>query len=246
MTKVERPSRRRLEGSTDTSLGGCWDLVFEATGEVVEDVEALARGVLGAERWPLYLPPADNEDLLAHLLEQSVVLSRVYARRSGIEARPFLFQRLVWRARDWRDAYERRLRRELPSDLGREDALVDAGGEDGGGSGGAGRGDNLADDRSSEDSSDRRDSGLDALRGLLERGDRTLLREIKALGLGSPPGAPDVARAGARVDPFLDCRGCGWRHFAEPPNGEPGWHYPRSCRSCGVILERGWVDEAAA
>ena len=79
-----------------------FDLAFHATGETVADVEALIRGVLGAEGWPAFLEPADEAELIGTLLGDAVLLERQYQHRAGIEARPWLFERLRFKARDWR------------------------------------------------------------------------------------------------------------------------------------------------
>lgn len=146
-----------------------FDLTFRATGETVADVEALIGGVLGVEGWPGYLEPADEAELRATLLGDAVLLERQYRRRDGIEARPWLFQRLRFKARDWRRVYLRHHADEL--DL---EALAGEPGSHG---------------APDEAPGDRGDAGRDALRDLLEGGDRALLREIEALGLGPPPGA---------------------------------------------------------
>lgn len=178
-----------------------FDLEFRASGELVRDVESLARGVLGAERWPAYLEPADERDLLATLLGDAVLLECDYVPREGIEARPWLFQRLRWKALDWRRVH---LRHRVVGALerterGEEDELGDALGADrraglGAGSHGA----------PGEVAGDRGDPRVDALRGLLESGDRALLREIEALGLSAPPGArgrtPEADRALGRLE----------------------------------------------
>lgn len=146
-----------------------FDLTFASTGEVVVDIEALIGGVLGVEGWPAYLEPADEAELRATLLGDAVLLERKYVARDGIEARPWLFQRLRFKARDWRRVYTRH--------GGREDELDDLGGDPGS---------HFAPE---EAPGDRGHAGRDALRELLEGGDRPLLREIEALGLGPPPGA---------------------------------------------------------
>jgi hypothetical protein len=233
-------------------LGGRFDLRFGATGEVVRDVEALARGVLGVERWPAGLEQADNDELLAFLLGEAVVLERRYDRRDGIQARPWLFQRLRWRSRDWRDAFYRGDVVELDlgplaSDDNASDDRPDAGrnldrrarvwGGVAGGAPGASPG-------------DRGDARPDALGRLLEGGNREVLREIEALGLGPPPRArgriegedpgPPGPDPEPGLEPWLDCRSCGWRNFLQSPNGEPGYHFDRACTSCGGRLELGW------
>lgn len=177
---------------TATMLPARFDLPFAASGEIVEDVEALARGVLGAEGWPRWLEPVDNDELLAFLLGEAVVLETRYIPGDGIEARPWLFQRLRWKARDWREAAERhRTLPDLPDVFGDD---PDAAGSTSGLERRAGGGSGLPDGAPGALAGDRRDSGLDALRGLLEAGDRGLLREVEALGLG----APHRARARAR------------------------------------------------
>lgn len=167
-----------------------WVLPFPATGETVDDVEALARGVMGAEGWPIVLEPVDNDELLAFLLGECVVLATVYRDLPGIKAEPWLFQRLRWKARDWRTNAERhRTLPDLPPILD-DDGPVDGSS----GARGAGIGDGVAGGADAEAAGDRGHAGGDALRRLLEGGDREVLREVEALGLGSPPGA----RAGAR------------------------------------------------
>ena len=162
-----------------------FDLTFEASGEVVEDVEALCRGVLGSLKWPKYLEEADNVELLATLLGDAVLLERQYQPREGIEARPWLFQRLRWKALDWREVAERhRTLPELPGLDGDDD--VD---DDGGRARRSGLGGGLADGATAPAPGDSGLSGLDALVRRLEGGDSALLREIEALGLSAPPGA---------------------------------------------------------
>jgi hypothetical protein len=172
--------------SSERMLRETFDLTFTASGEIVRDVESLARGAMGAERWTAYLEPADDRDLLATLLSDAVLLERQYSPREGIEARPWLFQRLRWKALDWRRVHDRhRVTADLRGEeLAWDDELGDASSADrraglGSGSHGA----------PGEVAGDRGDPRSDALRGLLESGDRTLLREIEALGLGPPPGA---------------------------------------------------------
>lgn len=176
------------------------DLELPATGETVRDIESLARGAMGAETWTAYLQPCNDDELLAYLLGECVVLAAVYCppdatrqvrggdHRAGPGA-AWLFQRLRWKARDWRDSQLRHWT--LP-------ALPDTD-EDGSGVGGGGAGG--APDQVASDSGD---AGLDAPGRLLEGGDRALLREVEALGLGPPPGArgrtEGAARALARLE----------------------------------------------
>lgn len=188
-----------------TMLTSRFDLRFTATGELVEDVEALARGVLGAEGWPRFLEPADNDELLATLLGDAVVLEGRYApfddagnRIVGIEARPWLFQRLRFKARDWREVAEKhRTLPDLPSIF--DDPAVSGSGEAGGLARRSGDGDRVDDRAPGTVAGDRGDSGLDALRGLLEAGDRGLLREVEALGLGAPHRARNGANGADRI-----------------------------------------------
>ena len=173
----------RAAREADRALPSRWDLRFAATGETVVDVEALVRGVLGAEGWPAYLEPADEAELIGTLLSDAVLLERKYERREGIEARPWLFERLRFKARDWKRVYDRhRVLGGLAGDGYDPDDELE------GDSTRAGLGDG-SHGAPGEVTGDRGDPGLDALRALLESGDRTLLREIEALGLGPPPGA---------------------------------------------------------
>lgn len=196
----------RAARAADRTLAGSWDLVFVETGETVHDVEALIRGVLGAEGWPAFLEPADEAELVATLLGDAVLLERKYQRRAGIEARPWLFERLRFKARDWRRV---KLRHPVLGELPGESAWEDpewGRSEDGSRNGyetrsGIGGGSHGA---PGEVAGDRGDPGRDALRELLESGDRALLREVAALGLSAPPGArgrtPEARAALRRLD----------------------------------------------
>lgn len=183
---------------SDRMLPSPWAVTFRATGEVVQDVESLARGVMGVEGWPAYLEPADNDELLTHLLGEVIVAETKYTRRDGIEARPWLFQRLRFRARDWRDRFyghngQHRTLAEIPNwtDDDGEHGHTHVDGQSGVGVGSFGS--------PGEAPGDRGDVGTDALRGLLEGGYRPLLREIETLGLGPPPGARG-STPGARAE----------------------------------------------
>lgn len=167
-------------------LGSRFDLRFRATGEVVVDVEALARGVMGAERWPIGLEAADNEELLAYLLGEAVILEERYADVDGIEARPWLFQRLRFRARDWRIARSRRPGLPAVDDSDPWLSWGDDYGPPAARDFRAGIGDRP--DPASV-AGDRGDDWLDDCRRLLESGDRALLREVESLSLSPPPGA---------------------------------------------------------
>lgn len=189
--------------ASDRMLPERFDLTFTASGEVVVDVEALARGVLGVEGWPSFLEPADEWELRATLLSDAVLLERQYRRREGIEARPWLFERLRFKARDWRRV---KLRHPLAADLASQGSSFDSDGVEFSESGrnrrsGLGDGSHGA---PGEIAGDRGDPGSDALLGLLEGGDRAVLREIEALGLGPPPGArardPETRKVFDRLD----------------------------------------------
>lgn len=193
----------RASRSSDRMLGGSWDLVFVETGETVHDVEALIRGVLGAEGWPAFLEPADEAELVATLLGDAVLLERKYQRRAGIEARPWLFERLRFKARDWRRVKLRHpVTGDLPGALSNFDndgiELTEPGRDRRAGLGDGSHG------APGEVAGDRGDPGRDALRELLESGDRALLREVAALGLSAPPGArgrtPEARAALRRLD----------------------------------------------
>lgn len=183
-----------------TMLPRAWDLTFTASGEVVTDVEALARGVMGVEGWPRSLEAADNDELLGFLLGEAAFLETRYIPRDGIEARPWLFQRLRYASRDWRERAERhRALGDLPPVLDWDTGVSDYRAEER--SRVSGIGSPVLDVSPGASPGDRRDSGLDALRGLLEEGDRRLLREVEALGLGAPHRARARARGTSRRAP---------------------------------------------
>lgn len=78
------------------------------------------------------------------------------------------------------------------------------------------------DDRDSD--GDLGDAGREARRGA-PSGDRHA---------GAPAGGRAAGRGGGEGRYFRDCLSCGWRTFAQAPNGKPGWHLPDSCSGCGA------------
>lgn len=187
-----------------------WDLEIRRDGrllELVEDVEALARGAIHAERWTWKLEVCDEAELLGFLLGEVVILEPRYSPRdAGSAARAWLFERLRFRARDWaRQFYGRHGQHRTLADLPRP---VDHDDPDWGGA--------AADRRAGADAGshgapgevagDRGHDGEDALGRLLEDGDRRLLREIEALGLGPPPGARGRSAGARRALERLEAR----------------------------------------
>lgn len=223
---------------TNSMLRESFDL--EIGGETVENIEGMARGILKrlAPGVTPPLEPCERDDAIAFMLGEAVVQAELYdATRAGMQPRPWLYDRLGKRLIDeWRS--KRQFGR---SGQYRAVVLSDVDG--------TARVDQL-DGSPSTLPGDRSEDWADALEGLYDRRDREADREARRLGLRAPRRAkakPD--RAGARAlgraiersageDPraqaaFRDCGRCGWRVYAQAPNGEPGWHYPDDCPACG-------------
>jgi len=91
-------------GDPPRPLGGNGQRLRE--NGVVDDVEELCRGVIDRIETTRSLSHADQEELLSHLFEQTVVLQRSYdPSRAGILFRPWLFAMLRRRAIDWARAW---------------------------------------------------------------------------------------------------------------------------------------------
>lgn len=101
---------------------------------VVDDVEALCRGVIDRVATSRDLSPADREELLSHLFERVVVLQRSYdPDRRGILFRPWLYRNLQLDAIDFLRAWlgrrgEKRVVDERVLNAGRGPELADGGG----------------------------------------------------------------------------------------------------------------------
>lgn len=215
-------------------------LTLEIGGEEIENVEGLCRGVLKrlASGVTPRLEPCEWEDALAFLLGEAYVQSALYdASRAGIRPRPWLFDRLGKRLIDeWRSrrCFGRDGQYRTPIVVDDDDPGVDR-----------------LEGASAAVSSDRAEDWADALEWLYVEGDRETLREERRLGLETPgraqagpdrPGALTLVRDLGRAPgadrvaaPWRDCA-CGWRIYAQAPNGYPGWHYPERCPACGSGL----------
>lgn len=223
---------------------------------VVDDVEALCRGVIREITGANPLSADDVEQMLSELLTQVVVLTRKYDRaRAGIVFRPWLYRELRWAGIDYlRGWFGRRGEKRVIDERVGESGLRDSGLDDG--AHGADRLDGAASSGASDSPQDRASD----LGWLYARGDRATLREERRMGFDEGAGAaPRDCRAGARAgsrarpeDPeqapgghWRDCGSCGWRNFRTvAPNGDREWHFPESCLSCGAPLEREFAHVA--
>lgn len=124
---------------------------------------------------------------------------------------------------------------------------------DGDGPAGLDQSDSLA----STDAGDDPDHWATDFGGLLTEGDQPPVEDLGRAGGGDGDGDPgrgdragvrSAGRVGAAVAgarraaprrAFVDCDGCGWRSYVEPPNGVPEWSEPEECRGCGAKLGGG-------
>lgn len=139
----------------------------------------------------------------------------------------------------------------VPADDAGRQALDDTAGEHDGGGFGLNDGDVVGADRldpaSLVDAADR----VDARRWLQSEADRDSaapvggsrrdadqaaqgLDDHAGVGARRPAGRGVAGASGAAA--FVDCGGCGWRHYAQSPNGIAVWHLPAGCLSCGADL----------
>jgi hypothetical protein len=212
----------------------------------VPDVEGLCRGVLDevCRREKVVLEDADFDEALAFLLGEIVIVERRFDPTRGVPFRPYAYGTLRFRLIDFfRSFYGRSGQHRVLAEG--EGALVEDG-DDGDRRAAPGRGDRL-DGAHARGAGDGADDGSLAYRRLLESRDRTLLREVRRLGLRPPgPAAGRDRSAGRRQDegallvgsgPWLDCPACGWRSYLAAPNGKPGWTAPADCVGCGAELE---------
>lgn len=110
MSRRARPALYAERLDTPNLLPAVWTL------RDVPDVEGLCRGVVAEKMhaWRAYSgrpqpEPVELEDVLLYLLEQVLVLERVYVAAPGIAFRPWLYQRLRFRILDyWRREFGRR------------------------------------------------------------------------------------------------------------------------------------------
>jgi len=228
---VNQPSRRHPERAR------CHCPRFRRDERV--DGEAFVRKVLEKvlRRDPIDVEPCEREEAVAFLLAQLWIVSEHYDSRSHIRFGVFAYTSL------WQDAYDHF--RKVRGRHGQHRVVDTRGFVDGD------LGVDPVADRASGDPGDDPDGwGADG-GGLLAVGDRPAARLFGGGG-GSPvgPDAPvaggggagEGGRAGGPVAGaavgawFVDCAGCGWRSYLEPPNGLPGWHRPASCVSCGAPL----------
>jgi hypothetical protein len=250
-----------------------WTIRDEHGVVLVEDVEALCRGVLRkraganyerrADRTPaaVRLEPIDWRDSLAFLLGEVVILERQYdPTRAGIVFRAWLFQQLQWRLIDeWRRRFGRHGQHRV-ADTG---AALNAGRD-------AGRDAGIEDDDADEnlrghpfrepaggDPADRSDveRWLDPDGDREEAGPVGGLRRLAGPGVegrADRPGAGAWSRAGraaagaSGVPAFLDCTGCGWRTYPQAPNGVDAWHWPDRCLGCEQAIAPPADREPAA
>lgn len=252
---AERESGRMSTTTYAASNSMLPELTFLDLGGESIEVESLCRGVLKrlAPGVSPPLEPCEHDDALAFLLGEIFVQASLYdATRAGIRPRPWLFDRIGLRLIDeWRRVFGRNGQR--------RPALSATGAHHRGGMNvESGLRLDLRDPRmdrleqaTATLSSDRSTDWPDDLERLYARGDRETLREERRLGLDTPRRAPSSSdRAGARAlvrverrapskdrvaAPWRDCR-CGWRVYAQAPNGYPGWHYPECCPACGCGL----------
>jgi hypothetical protein len=220
----------------------------ELGGESIE-IEGLCLGVLKRLEPGVQPPlePCERDDALAFLLGEVYVQARLYdASRAGTAirttgrtpARSWLFDRIGKRLIDeWRSrrCFGRAGQYRAPVRVDDDDLGMDR-----------------LESAPAAIASDCPEAGPDDLERLYARGDRETLREERRLGLDTDRRTPTGDhRAGARavvrverrapsedrVDaPWRDCEGCGWRAYAQAPNGYPGWHYPERCPACGCGL----------
>lgn len=175
--------------------------------EVVEDVEALCRGA--AHQASTNLSAADEDELLGHLFEQVVVLTRSYdPSRAGIVFRLWLYHELrrdaidflrSWLGRDGRKrVFDERL---LLSGRGDDEWQTDPV-------------DALEDERDSlygglvqlaaEVAVDGPEARTDAFIRFLVEGDRALPRQVGGLGLSEGAATPRGHSRAARPDDDLE------------------------------------------
>lgn len=171
----------------------------------VEDVEMLCRGALAEmlRRCNLDLEPVDYDDTLAFLLGEVVTLERRFdakvAEKPGLIFRPWLFQQVKSRAVDyWRSWFGRQGQKRPPTGEGNSDGegegwYVDTPDpHDDPADRGLGR-------AAREITEDGPEARTDALRWVLDEGDRAALQPLRRLGGGSHPGvARGHRRAGNR------------------------------------------------
>lgn len=191
----------------------------------VPDVEALARGVMLEVR-PRDPSRFEDADVLQIIFAEVVVLRGEYVQAPGREFRPFAYQRLRWKLRDYYRSEEGR-----QGQKHRPDSLDGAAFRDA---------ESPSEDRlaslASGSPGDDPDTWAADCGGLLDLGDREAQGSIGQHGDGEASGA----RAGhprAGRGPWVDCPACGWRSYLSAPNGHPGWTPLEQCSGCGTALE---------
>lgn len=239
----------------DGMLRTVWTL--ELAGERVENVEGLCRGVLNRVAAGISPPleRCDYDEWLGWLLGQVVVLTHPdspnpYDATKGGPLRAWLYTELV---RDLIDELRRRWGRQGQKRVvdGRlaEQAFRDAGGDDRAARVDLSRGvaaegaDDAGRDRTfprewTDLPGDRGAVGADPVGGLGGVAGGGGPGRADRAGAGEVGGAVgEAARAGVGAPAWVDCGGCGWRHYPFAPNGVEWWHFPDRCVSCGAELD---------